>query len=111
MISTCVDKAIEIYLLRKEIDTNPLIVQMINPTTNRNIHHWYYRSDQFIFQPDDFFPFYRVRRYVGDSSKAPSDMYGAGTFKPDIELIKEAKKLARAGILLNNCKKLVKLAL
>lgn len=95
MIYSCVDRAIEAYSERIEIDTNQAIVQMIDPFSDELIDHWYYRSDQFIFQPYNL-PFLNINSYIGSPNKAPLETYGNGTFMLDLEITNEAKNSAES---------------
>ena len=46
-VKDCVSHAIDAYLRRKSIDTNPTIVQLLLPNGNGD-SHWYYKSDQVV---------------------------------------------------------------
>jgi len=76
---SCIKVATETFLARST-DQNRRIVQMI--LYGNLIPHWYYRSDQWIYQP-----FLNISKgiihYVGDPKNADSNLYGEGTYQLD----------------------------
>jgi len=83
-IDICVTHAKNVYRQRKDIDTNPMIVQMIN--MDRPIPHWYYRSDQWIDQPY-YQPSTYLQPYVGPTDQAEPYLFGEGTYQLDKDLM------------------------
>lgn len=94
MLENCVDIAIETYIARKDIDTNPLICHMFYQNCTETFPHWYYRSDQYINQPEDF-SFFGITPFVGHPSKAPEEVYGKNKFQVDQKTINVAEKLSK----------------
>ena len=68
----CVSYAIDAFLRRRSIDTNPTIVQLLLPN-GKGDSHWYYKSDQVVstsaFEWPEEFP-----EYEGPINCLPDDI-------------------------------------
>ena len=93
MKGSCVEVAVRKLIERKEIDTNPIIAQMKRPADHILIPHWYYRSDDYIYQPEDIKLTAGITKFVGSPEDAPEEMYGEGTFRVCEELTEKANEL------------------
>ena len=94
----CVTHAVNAYLKRANLDTNPSIVQLLLPD-GKNDSHWYYRSDQVVSTSAFDWPEY-YNDFEGPIDSLPEIIrrhFMPGRFTVNNFLTRYAQKAFKAG--------------
>lgn len=88
---SCIEVAEGVFAKRAGKDSNPMIARVVRG--GERIGHWYYRSDEWIYQP--FFAMSLVMPYEGPARLAKIAQYGEGRYERDEEATEYAMRLLK----------------